>query len=166
MDVLARMQRDYDAGYPEIQAPFTWWIGDTYAGNFGPQRGRRLKPLASYLERGIRFGGGSDYPVTPYPPRYGLWASAARETLNGVYGSQPFGTDEAIDMQTALKSYTAWNAPQLFLEDDIGSLEVGKYADLVIWDTDPYTASPEAIKEMRALLTMVEGEIVHRSDEF
>jgi predicted amidohydrolase YtcJ len=166
LDVLAMLQREYDAGYPEVQSTFTWWIGDTYAGNFGRERGLRLKPLATFLERGIRFGGGSDYPVTPFAPRYGLWASVARETLNGVYGKQPFGTEEAIDLRTALKSYTRWNAPQLFLEDKIGSLEVGKYADLVVWNTDIYTATPEAVKEMRALMTMLEGAIVYRSENF
>jgi len=166
LDVMARLQRDYDAAYPEIQSTFTWWIGDTYAGNFGPERGQSLKPLASFVERGIRFGGGSDYSVTPYAPRYGLWSSIMRETLNGTYGKQPFGTDEAIDIRTALKSYTIWNAPQLFLEEQIGSLEVGKYADLVVWDTDLYTASPEAIKEMRALMTVIQGETVYRADEF
>ena len=166
LDVMARLQRDYDAAYPEIQSTFTWWIGDTYAGNFGPERGQSLKPLASFVERGIRFGAGSDYNVTPYAPRYGLWSSITRETLNGTYGKQPFGTDEAIDIRTALKSYTIWNAPQLFLEEEIGSLEVGKYADLVVWDTDLYTASTDAIKEMRALLTILQGEIVYQADEF
>jgi predicted amidohydrolase YtcJ len=166
LEVLARLQRDYDAGYPEIQSTFMWWIGDTYAGNFGHQRARRLKPLATFVERGIRFSGGSDFGVTPFAPRYGLWASMTRETLNGVYGQQPFGTDEAIDIRTALKSYTVWSAPQLFMEDEIGTLEVGKYADLVVWDTDLYTATPEAIKEMRALMTMVEGEIVYRDKDF
>ncbi len=166
LDVMARLQRDYDAAYPEIQSTFTWWIGDTYAGNFGPERGQSLKPLASFVERGIRFGAGSDYNVTPYAPRYGLWSSIMRETLNGTYGKQPFGTDEAIDIRTALKSYTIWNAPQLFLEEEIGSLEVGKYADLVVWDTDLYTASPEAIKEMRALMTLLQGETVYRADDF
>ena len=166
LEMLEMLQRRYDAGYPEIQSTFTWWIGDTYAGNFGPQRNQRLKPLATYVDRGIRFGGGADYPVTPFAPRYGLWASAARETLNGVYGSYPFGTDESIDLRTALKSYTIWNAPQLFLEDRIGSLEPGKYADLVIWDTDIYSATPEEVKEMRALLTMLEGEVVYRHADF
>jgi predicted amidohydrolase YtcJ len=89
-----------------------------------------------------------------------------RETLNGVYGKQPFGTDEAIDIRTALKSYTVWNAQQLFPEDKIGSLEVGKYADLVVWDTDLYTAAPDEIKEMRALMTMLQGEVVYRAEDF
>jgi predicted amidohydrolase YtcJ len=47
LDVMATLQRDYDAGYPEPSATFTWWIGDTYAGNFGA-RSRRLNPFATF----------------------------------------------------------------------------------------------------------------------
>ena len=72
------------------------------------------------------WGGGSDYSVTPYPARYGLWASVARETLAGTYGKTPFGMAESIDIRTALKSYTIWAARQLFLENEVGSLEVGQ----------------------------------------
>jgi predicted amidohydrolase YtcJ len=125
IDTMAVLQRQYDAGYPEAQAPFLWWLGDTYAGNLGPERAGRLKPFASYLKKGVIWSGGSDYSVAPFAARYGLWASIERKTLNGVFGKQPFGTVESVDIRTALRSYTAWAARQLFLENRIGSLEVG-----------------------------------------
>ena len=137
--VMASLQKQYDAGYPEAQAPFMWWIGDTYAGNFGPERSQRLEPFKTWLAKGVRWTGGSDYYVTPYPARYGIWASLERETLKGVYGAHPFGTAEAIDVHTALRSYTAWAARQLFLEDKIGTIEPGKDADIAVWDHDLYT---------------------------
>ena len=90
---MARLQRDHDAGYPEASAGFMWWIGDNYAGNLGPQRNLRLKPFQTFVRKGVQWAGGSDYPVTPFPARYGLWASVARETLNGTYGATPFGTE-------------------------------------------------------------------------
>ena len=107
---MAELERRYDAGYPEAQAPFIWWIGDTYAGNFGPDRAARLVPLNTFLKNGIRWGGGSDYPVTPIAARYGLWASVERETLKGTYGAHPFGTAESVDIHAALRSYTIWGA--------------------------------------------------------
>ncbi len=113
LQVMADLQRRYDAGYPETQAEFLWWIGDNYAGNLGPERAGRLDPYATYVKRGIRFGGGSDYPVTPLPGRLGLWASVVRTTLRGTYGSQPFGTAESIGAADALKSYTRWAAHEL-----------------------------------------------------
>lgn len=164
IDVMARLQRDYDAGYPETQAPFSWWIGDNYAGNLGPARAQRLNPYRTYLERGIHWAGGSDYGVTPLPARYGLWASVVRTTLRGVYGPQPFGTAESVDIRTALRSYTIWAAHQLFLDSQTGSIEPGKSADLAIWDRD-LTAIPAAqIKDLKCELTLLRGQVVYRAD--
>jgi predicted amidohydrolase YtcJ len=165
MDTMAALQKNYDAAYPEPQANFTWWIGDTYAGNFGEERSRRLNPFRSFKARGIQWAGGSDYSVTPFPARYGIWASMTRQPLLGVYGSDAFGSDEAVDVRTALRSFTLWAAHQMFLEKKIGSIEVGKYADLAIWDTDLYNAEPEAIKNMQCQMTLLEGEIVYRRQD-
>ena len=159
---MAEMQKTYDAGYPEAQAPFLWWIGDTYAGNFGAARNPRLEPFRSYLNNGVMWAGGSDYSVTPYAARYGLWASVARETLAGTYGKTPFGMAESIDIHNALKSYTIWAARQMFLETRVGSLEVGKDADIAVWDRNMYTVAAAALKDLRCQLTMVAGKVVYR----
>ena len=161
MDVMAALQKNYDAGYPEMQAEFLWWIGDIYAGNYGPKRGQHLVPLKTLLSRGILWSGGSDYPVTPIAARYGIWASLARQTAKGSYGVNPFGTAESVDIHTALRSYTAWAAPQMFLEKKIGSLEVGKQADLAVWDRDLYTVPSDQIKDLKCMMTLIDGEVVY-----
>lgn len=160
LDVMAQLQREWDAGYPEPSPGFTWWIGDTYAGNFGEERSMRLNPFRSYLDRGIKWASGSDYDVTPFPARYGIWASVARQPLLGVYGDQPYGTDEAVDVRTALKSYTIWVAYQMFMEDKLGSIEAGKYADLAVWDRDPYAVDTAELEDMICELTVFDGKIV------
>jgi predicted amidohydrolase YtcJ len=160
MRVMASLQKTYDAGYPEAQAPFLWWIGDTYAGNFGPTRNPRLEPFRSFVKHGVVWAGGSDYSVTPYPARYGLWASVARETMAGSYGKTPFGTAESIDVRTALKSYTVWAARQMFLEKDVGSLEVGKQADIAVWDRNLYRVPTADLKDLRCEMTLVAGQVV------
>jgi len=119
-----------------------------------------LNPFRTYQEKGILWGGGSDYPVTPFPARYGIWASVAGETLLGVYGAHPFRTDESVDVRTALRSFTAWAAHQMFMEDKIGPLEPGKYADLAVWDRDPYTVDTEALEDMRCEMTIFDGKVV------
>jgi predicted amidohydrolase YtcJ len=162
IDVMAALQKRYDAAYPEAQPPFMWWIGDTYAGNFGPQRSERLEPLKTWMAKGVHWAGGSDYFVTPYPARYGIWASLERETLKGVYGAHPFGTAEAIDVHTALRSYTAWAARQLFLENEIGTLEQGKDADIAIWDHDLYTMPAPQIKNLKCEMTIFRGRVVYQ----
>ncbi|MDH3733453.1 MAG: amidohydrolase [Gemmatimonadota bacterium] len=160
LDAMARLQRDWDAGYPEPSPGFTWWIGDTYAGNFGPERSMRLNPFRAYRERGIKWAAGSDYYVTPFPARYGLWASVARRPLLGVWGEEPFGVDQSVDIRTALKSYTIWAAYQMFLEDRIGSIEVGKYADLAVWDRDMYSTPTADLEDLSCEMTVFNGSVV------
>lgn len=159
----ARLQRDFDAAYPESSAGFMWWIGDNYAGNFGPRRNLRMKPFQTYLKKGVQWGGSSDYSVTPLAARYGIWASVARQTLNGTYGAQPFGTAESVDVRTALRSYTAWAARTMFLEDRIGTIEVGKDADLAVWDRNLYQVPTDQLKDMRCELTLMRGTIVYKA---
>src|SRR5262249_47959649 len=53
IETMATLQKQYDSGYPEAQAPFTWWLGDNYAGNLGPDRAPRLMPFATYVKKGI-----------------------------------------------------------------------------------------------------------------
>jgi predicted amidohydrolase YtcJ len=166
LDVMAALQKKYDAGYPEMQPEFLWWIGDIYAASYGPKRGQHLEPFKTLQSRGILWSSGSDYFVTPVAARYGLWASAARQTAKGTYGLHPFGMAEAVDMHTALRSYTAWGSRQMFLEQKIGSLEVGKKADIAIWDRDLYELSTDQIKDLRCLMTLFEGEVVYTSPDF
>ncbi len=163
IETMAGLQKRYDAAYPEAQAPFTWWIGDTYAGNFGPARSQRLVPLNTFLKHGVLWGGGSDYPVTPIAARYGLWASVERETLKATYGARPFGTSESVDIRTALRSYTQWSARQLFLDRRIGSIETGKDADIAIWDQDMYTMPAEQLRDLKCKMTLLQGQIVFDS---
>jgi predicted amidohydrolase YtcJ len=163
IDVMARLQKQYDAGYPESQAEFMWWIGDNYAANLGRPRVFRLKPFKTYTQKGIVWAGGSDYGVTPFPARYGLWSTVARKTLNGRFGETPFGTAESVDVRTALRSYTIWAAHQLFLENRIGSIEVGKDADLAVWDRDLYSVPTDSLKDLKCELTLFRGAIVYRA---
>lgn len=164
--IMAKLQKNFDAGYPETQAPFMWWIGDLYGGTFGPQRCLRLMPFKTYIQKGIQWGGGSDYSVTPFPARYGLWSSIERKTLNGTYGSQPFGTEQSVDIHVALKSYTIWAAHQMFLENQIGSLEVGKDADIAVWDRDLYTIPADDLKNLKCELTLLRGREVYRNPDW
>lgn len=165
LDVMANLQKKYDAGYPEMQPGFLWWIGDIYAASYGPKRGQRLEPFRTLQSRGVLWSGGSDYFVTPVAARFGLWASIVRQTAKGTYGLQPFGIAEGVDIHTALRSYTAWGSRQMFLEDKIGTLEVGKRADIAVWDRDLYSVSSEQIKDLKCLMTLLDGEVIYTSHD-
>jgi predicted amidohydrolase YtcJ len=160
IDVMAALQKTYDSGYPEAQAEFLWFLGDALAAGWGPERSVRMMPYATYVKRGILYSDGSDYPVTPYAPRYGLWSSVAREPDGDRFGKAPFGTAEAVDIHTAMKSHTLWAARQLFLEKETGSLEVGKLADIAVWDRNPYAVPTAALKDMHCMMTLFKGKVV------
>jgi predicted amidohydrolase YtcJ len=159
--VMADLQKRFDSGIPETQAEFLWWLGDAYAGSYGPTRNQRMIPLQTYLDHGMIWAGGSDANITPLAARYGLWASVARETLIGTYGKTPFGTAQSVDVHAALRSYTIWAARQLFIDKQTGSLERGKSADVVIWDRDPYRISTSQLKEMVCDTTIFQGKVVY-----
>ena len=161
IETMAALERQYDTAYPEVQPPFLWWLGASIATSAGPQRLSSVMPLKSFAAHRIRWGGGSDYSVVPFAARYGLWASVLRQTKEGT---QPFGTAEAVDIHTALRSYTAWAARLLFLEDEIGTLEPGKRADVAVWDRDPYRVPPEQLKAMKCELTLLDGVVVYKAE--
>jgi predicted amidohydrolase YtcJ len=68
-------------------------------------------------------------------------------------------------MHTALRSYTAWGSRQMFLESKIGSLEVGKKADIAIWDRDLYAVPTDQVKDLKCLMTLFDGEVVYASPD-
>jgi predicted amidohydrolase YtcJ len=61
---------------------------------------------------------------------------------------------------TALRGYTEWAARQLFLEKETGTVALGKWADLAVWDRNPYAASTAELKEMKCVMTLYRGAVV------
>jgi len=141
----------------ETQSPFLYFLGDNYAGNFGPERSKRMIPLKSLLDRGIVVGNSADWPVCPFPPRYGLWAAVVRKLWKGTYGPRPFGREESVSVRDALRTYTRLAATCLFMDETIGSIEPGKYADMVVWSDDLYAVPIDHVKEVTVDMTFVEG---------
>ena len=92
-----------------------------------------------------------------------FWREVTRQPALGIYGD-PFGRDECVDVRTALRAVTIWAARQMFLETKIGSIEAGKYADLAVWDRNPYQVETDELKDMRCELTLFSGKIVFQRD--
>jgi hypothetical protein len=65
-----------------------------------------------------------------------------------------------VDVHAALRAVTIWAARQMFLEKKIGSIEVGKYADLAVWDRDFYAVPTAEIKDAKCLMTIFNGKVV------
>ncbi|KAB7704059.1 amidohydrolase family protein [Bacillus aerolatus] len=137
---------------------FIYSIGDSYLNNLGEERAERVFPHASFKKHGIKAPGNSDMPVCYGNPFFGIYAAVTRKTIGG----QQLGTKEAIPVADAIKSYTVDAAYSGFDEQIIGSLSIGKYADLIVLDQDPFAIDAEKIKDVQVLLTMIEGETVFK----
>ena len=68
-------------------------------------------------------------------------------------------------MHTALRAVTIWAARQMFLEKKTGSIEVGKYADLTVWDRDFYSVPTAALQNAKCEMTVFDGRIVFRTPD-
>lgn len=96
IDVMGKLQKTHDIG---LQSTFMWWIGDKYVGNFGPERCPRFMPFKTFSERRMKWGGDSDFNVTPFPAKYGIRATITRKPETGSYGEYPYGTKEFVDVR-------------------------------------------------------------------
>ena len=119
-------------------------------------------PLRSYLKSGITVAIGADPPAFPiHQPQFALWQAGARVTRDGYQ----YNPSEGISIQEALRAQTMGGAYAGFQEREIGSIEEGKQADMVVWDRDFYTIPQDEICNVKTEVTMVGGKIVHRSEE-
>ncbi|WP_340084048.1 amidohydrolase [Siminovitchia sp. FSL H7-0308] len=135
---------------------FIYSIGDSYLANLGKQRAEKVFPHASFKKYGIMSPGNSDLPVCDGNPLLGVYSAVVRKTIGG----QQLGTAEAISVEDAIKAYTIDAAFSGFDENIIGSLSIGKYADFIVLNQDPFKTDPESLKDMKVTQTIVEGEIV------
>jgi predicted amidohydrolase YtcJ len=117
----------------------------------------------SLVDLGVIVVGGSDAPVERGAPLIEFYAAVARRDLDGFQGPD-WRPDEAVDRATALKMFTLWPAYASFREDELGTIEVGKRGDFTAFDIDLMTVPEAEIPGGRAVLTVVDGEVVYRAD--
>lgn len=137
-------------------------IGDL---NFAPARLGQDRLATAYpwqplILQGITLVAGSDAPVEVGDPRIEFYAAITRERLDGSSG-QGWYPEFAVSREDALKMFTIWPAYSTFQAKSRGSIEVGKRADLSVFDTDFMTADPAEILEAKTIMTMVDGRITY-----
>lgn len=124
---------------------------------------RRLEGAYAWrrvLTSGGRLALGSDFPVESADPRLGLYSAVTRQDLDGkpAGGWRP---GEKLTREEALRGFTLDAAWSLFLENEVGSLEVGKRADLVVFAQDPMTVPEAEIPQAGIDYTLVNGQVVY-----
>jgi len=119
---------------PSFFSAHVYYWGDRHRDLFlGPERAAQISPAASAVALGLRFTTHLDTPIVPIDAMLQLWTPVARETSSG----QALGPEERIPVEQALRAMTSDAAWQLRLEEQIGSIEPGKQADLVILSENP-----------------------------
>ncbi len=124
----------------------------------GPTRAARISPAASALARGVPFSLHDDAPVVPPNPLRSVWTAVIRQTADG----EILGTEQRIDVLAALRAVTFAPAYHHHEEQEKGSIEVGKRADLVILDADPRSIPPEALRRLEVVETIKDGDTVYQ----
>jgi len=117
----------------------------------------------SLVDMGVVVVGGSDAPVERGDPLIEFYAAVARADLEGFQGPD-WRPGEAVDRATALRMFTLWPAYASFRETELGTVEVGKRADFTAFSVDLMTAPVADILNGRAVLTVVDGVVVHRAE--
>jgi len=138
------------------QTAFLYFLGDSFFEALGAERCEKCMPVKTLAGRGIPVGISHDATVTQPLPNVGLYASVTRKTIRGV----TLGTGEAVTAEEALSFYTMPAALHCFMEDRVGSIEVGKYADLAVWNFNPLDVEPERLLEWECQMTFVGGRRV------
>jgi predicted amidohydrolase YtcJ len=125
---------------------------------YGPERIKMLHPTKTAGEMGIVYALHSDAPISPYPAMIRLGSAVTRKTKDGIV----IGANQCIDAEEGIKHYTYAGAYTTFEENKKGTLQPGRFADIVVLDADPTTVDPDKIRDIKVNTTIENGKIVYQ----
>ena len=133
--------------------PQIWYYGDDHLNVQGPDRARGILPTGTAERLGVSWGIHCDPPGTPQLPWTAMWATVNRLTQSG----KVLGPFQRVSVEAALRAFTTEHAWQLHMENEIGSIQIGKKADFCVLEADPLAIPPMELKEMPVWGTVFEG---------
>lgn len=154
LDEMAKMKM-----IPSIFVAHTYYWGDVHLKNLGAERGNHVSPVKDALKRGLIYNFHTDTPVVKPLMLHTIWAAVNRITVKG----QVVGADQCVSVYDALKGLTSNAAYSYFEEDSKGTIKAGKRADLIILDKNPLKVDKTAIKDIKVLETIKDGETVYQA---
>lgn len=134
---------------------------------FGPERMKILEPAGLLAQAGARIVFGSDWPVDRLDEWFALKVGVTRTNAPdaGAEYQGKLGDDPGLSPQAVLRAITIDAAYELHEDEVTGSLEAGKFADLIVLDRNPLTIPAEQIANVKVLETVVGGETVYRASQ-
>jgi predicted amidohydrolase YtcJ len=151
----------------DAQSPWLYYDGPALEKVFTYDGMRHFYPVRAYIDAGLIVAGGSDHmighdknrSVNPYNPFLQMWIAVTRQTSRGAV----LVPDEKVTREEALKMHTTWAAYMQFAEEQRGSIEPGKLADLVVIDRDYLTCPEEEIKAIEPVTVILDGKVVYQA---
>ncbi|MCI5095888.1 MAG: amidohydrolase [Rhodobacteraceae bacterium] len=137
-----------------------YWGDEHYRLTVGPERAERMNACRTALASGVPMAIHSDAPVTPLGPLFTAWEAVNRITASG----RTQGEGEKISVAEALYAITIGAAYTLHLDHEIGSIEIGKKADLAVLEDDPTEVDPTELKDIKVWGTVQNGRIFAAED--
>lgn len=149
----------------DIQPVWLYLDSRTLSKQFSYHRMEYFQPLRPMFEAGVLTGGGSDHmqkigglrSINPYNPFLGMWVAITRKALD--YEGR-MHAEHGLTRMEAIRFYTMNNAKLMFLENETGSLEKGKLADLIELDRNILTCPEDDIRDIKVIRTFVNGKEV------
>ena len=133
--------------------------GDSWVKYFGEERVKRAMVTREWLDNGVHFALGSDAPTTPW---YMPQAAMRNAMMRNTYTNKVLGPEQCLTIQEALRAHTIGAAYAAHEEKIKGSIEVGKLADLAVWNEDPYSAA-DHLMAVTFAMTIVGGQVVYQA---
>ena len=138
------------------QPNFTYTLEGRYVEYLDGDRLQHNNPLRSPMDHGIHVAISSD--ILPIGPMVGIQAAVTRKGMSGAV----YGKEEALTVVEALRAYTALGAWLTFDEQQKGTIEPGKLADMIVLDQDILSVDPDHIMNIRVLQTWLNGKLVYQ----
>ena len=142
------------------QPRYFWDAGDAWLRVLDPERAHRLQPYREMIDAGVRFALSSDAPVASHRPMDTIASAVLRTTVSG----DVIGGDQALSVDEAVRACTIDAATSYFGNHRLGTLEVGKLADVVVLDADLFATPTAAIADVAVDMTVVGGEIAYGAE--
>jgi predicted amidohydrolase YtcJ len=130
-----------------------YWGDAHYTQTMGADRANRMDAAGTASELGITFGLHSDAPITQLNPLFTAWCAVQRQTASG----RVLGEAERLSVADALRAITLGAAFTIGMDDVIGSIEIGKFADFAVLDEDPSEVPAERLGQLRVWGTILGG---------
>ncbi|MCC7256941.1 MAG: amidohydrolase [Gammaproteobacteria bacterium] len=143
---------------PSFYTLHTYYFAEAHIANRGNEQAMYISPMRDAIDAGLHPTNHTDAVVAPLDQMFMLWSAVNRTSRGGA----SIGPDQRVTPLEGLKAMTIWAAEQYGEQQQKGSLEPGKLADMVILSDNPLNVEPDAIKDIHVLETFKEGRSIYR----